>query len=304
MEEQNAPMRFGMVLGGGGVVGIAWEVGVLAGLERAGVLDPASAAVIVGTSAGSVVGARLALGTPVESLVEEQSRAPEASSASPDEGGRPARGDLSAVMEIFGELRRAPKVTPEVARVVGQKAMAATTPPEDRWVASFESSIGKGTRWPSPVDLRIAALDCNTGERRMWTSADDGLVDVARAVAASCAVPGMFPTVGIGDSRYTDGGVWSGTNADVVVGDGLDAVVLIAPTAAAPVQPGRRNAMDVEAEQLEDAGTPVVKIVPGPSFATEIGLMNLMNPAFREPAVIIGLADGVAAAGELRALLG
>jgi NTE family protein len=211
---------------------------------------------------------------------------------------------MSVVMEIFGELRKAPEVTPEVARVVGQKAMAAPTPSEERWVESFEATIGKGTRWPKDRDLRVAALDCHSGERRMWTSADDGLVDVARAVASSCAVPGMFPTVGIGDSRYTDGGVWSGTNADVVVADGLDAVVLIAPTAAAPLQPGRRNAIDVEGDLLEEAGTPVVKIAPGPTFATEVGLLNLMNPAMRGRGLEIGIEDGAAAAVAVKQLLG
>lgn len=293
-------MRFGLVLGGGGVVGIAWEVGVLAGLERAGVLDPAEAAVIVGTSAGSVVGTRLALGATTDSLVEEQTRVDERAPATSEET-RP-RGDMSVVMEIFGELRKAPAVTPEVARVVGQKAMAAPTPSEERWVESFEATLGKGTAWPAR-DLRVAALDCNTGERRMWTAADADLVDVARAVASSCAVPGMFPTVGIGDSRYTDGGVWSGTNADVLLGEGLDAVLLIAPTAGAPAEPGRRSALDVEAEQLEAAGTAVVKIAPGPSFGSEIGLLNLMNPAYRGRGVELGVADGTAAAVAVKQLL-
>ena len=293
-------MRFGLVLGGGGVVGIAWEVGVLAGLERAGALDPSAAAVIVGTSAGSVVGTRLALGASVEDLVEEQQRAVD---AGPATGEAAPRGDLSAVIEIFGELRKAPEVTPELARVVGSKAMAATTPPEDRWVASFEASIGTRTAWPAGRDLRIAALDCNSGERRMWTAADAAIVDPARAVASSCAVPGMFPTVAIGDSRYTDGGVWSATNADVLLDDGLDAVVLIAPTAAAPSPAGRRSTMDVEGDRLEAAGTAVVKIAPGPAFATEVGLLNLMNPAMRAKGLEIGLADAADAAGAVATLL-
>ena len=294
-------MRFGLVLGGGGVVGIAWEVGVLAGLERAGALDPGAAAAIVGTSAGSVVGTRLALGASVESLVEEQSR-PTAPVPVP-EGGKP-RGDLTVVMEIFGALRQAPAITPEVTRVVGQKALAAETPSEERWVESFESTIGTGTRWPADVDLRIAALDCHSGERRVWTSADDALVDLARAVASSCAVPGMFPTVAIGDSRYTDGGVWSATNADVLLDAGLDAALFVVPTAAAPAQAGRRPAYEVEAEQLEAAGARVVKIVPGPAFASEVGLLNLMNPAMRGRGLEIGIDDGAAAASAVAALLG
>ena len=295
-------MRNGLVLGGGGVVGIAWEIGVLAGLQRAGALDPAAIDTIVGTSAGSVVGTRLALGHDLEALVADQLAAP--APPPPAEGDQPARGDMRVVMEIFGELRKAPVVTPEVTKIVGQKAMAAPTPPEDRWIASFETTLGgAGTEWPAGRDLRISALDCHTGERRMWTNADAGLVPLATAVASSCAVPGMFPTVGIGDSRYTDGGVWSGTNADVLLDDHLDAVLIIAPTAAA-AEPGRRNSIDVEGDQLLEAGAKVAKIVPGERFAAEIGLMNLMNPAMRGTGVEIGLADGAAAADEVRALLG
>lgn len=294
-------MRIGLVLGGGGVVGIAWEIGVLAGLQRAGALDPAATDVIVGTSAGSVVGARLALGHDLEALVEEQRKpAPER----PAGGGAAPSADMSVVMEIFGELRAAPAVTPEVTKVVGAKAMAAPTPPEDRWIASFEATLGgAGAEWPAGRDLRIAALDCHTGERRMWTSADAAVAPLPTAVASSCAVPGMFPTVAIDGSRYTDGGVWSGTNADVLLDDRLDAVVLVAPTAAAPAPGGRRSSIEVEGDQLEAAGTPTVRITPGASFASEIGLMNLMNPAFRARGVEIGLDDGAAAAESVRSLL-
>ena len=294
-------MRFGLVLGGGGVVGIAWEVGVLAGLRRAGALPAPD--VVVGTSAGSVVGSRLALGHDLDALVEEQ-RAPAARPAAAEADAPPARtGDLSAVMEIFGALRQAPEVTPEVTKVVGAKAMAAATPPEDRWVASFEATLG-GAAWPDGRDLRIAALDCESGERRMWTRADAADAPLATAVASSCAVPGMFPTVGIGGRRYTDGGVWSVTNADVLDGEGLDAMLLVVPTAAAAAaQPGRRPAYEVEAELLEGAGARTATITPGPAFASEIGLMNLMNPAYRAKAVEVGLADGEAAAGTLRSLL-
>jgi NTE family protein len=297
-------MRFGLVLGGGGVVGIAWEIGVLAGLERAGAHDPATVDVIVGTSAGSVVGSRLALGHDLEALVEDQRKpAPERASAGGDGDDAP-RADMSVVMEIFGELRKAERVSPEVTKVVGAKAMAAPTPPEDRWIASFEATLGgPGAAWPEGRDLRVAALDCHTGERRMWTSADAAIAGLPTAVASSCAVPGMFPTVGIGGSRYTDGGVWSGTNADVLLDDRLDAVLLVAPIAAAPDPNGRPASIDVEGDQLEAAGTRTLRIKPGPAFAAEIGLLNLMNPAFRERGVEIGLDDGAAAAESLRSLL-
>lgn len=288
-------------------MGIAWEIGVLAGLERAGALDPSRVDVFVGTSAGSVVSTRLALGHSLEDLVEEQ-RKP--SPTGPASGEARPRADMSVVMEIFGELRQAERVTPAVARVVGQKALAASTPPEDRWVASFEATLGKGTAWPER-DLRIAALDCETGERRIWTSADADIVDPARAVASSCAVPGMFPPVTIGNGRYTDGGVWSGSNADVLVGDRLDAVLYVGPTAGQPQPSGRRAAMiasgrqaiDVEGDELEAAGTRLYRVATGTRFTEEIGLLNLMNPAFRERGVELGLEDGADADLAVTALL-
>lgn len=56
-----------LVLGGGGITGIAWEIGILAGVARAGV-DLTDAEVVVGTSAGSVVGAQVTNGVSLEDL--------------------------------------------------------------------------------------------------------------------------------------------------------------------------------------------------------------------------------------------
>lgn len=66
----------------------------------------------------------------------------------------------------------------------------------------------------------------------------------------------------------------------------------VAGAPAAALQAGRRNSIDVEGDQLTEAGVTVVKIVPGEGFATEVGVMNLMNPAMRSRRVEIGLADG------------
>lgn len=295
-------MRFGLVLGGGGVVGIAWEIGVLVGLQRAGALDPSTADVIVGTSAGSVVGTRIALGHSLDDLVAELEHDQQTASSERPDPGRVA--DLRVVMEIFSELYRAETVTTEVTKVVGAKAMAATTPPEDRWIAGFDSTLGgAGASWPTDRDLRVTAVDCETGERRVWTRTDAAIAPLATAVASSCAVPGMFPTVMIDGKRYTDGGVWSGTNADVLVGKGLDAVLLVTPTATGPADAIRRPAHEAEAERLGADGVRTSVIRPGPAFAEEIGPMNLMNPAMRARGLQIGLDDGAAAADGVRKLL-
>src|ERR1035441_3225273 len=60
-----------LVLGGGGVTGVAWELGILAGLAQQGV-DLSQADLVVGTSAGSVVGAQLTSGVSVGELYAAQ----------------------------------------------------------------------------------------------------------------------------------------------------------------------------------------------------------------------------------------
>src|ERR1700749_4053945 len=63
--------RRALVLGGGGVTGIAWETGLIAGLAGLGV-GLAAADVIIGTSAGSVVGTDIACGQEPEALYQAQ----------------------------------------------------------------------------------------------------------------------------------------------------------------------------------------------------------------------------------------
>jgi NTE family protein len=70
--------RRALVLGGGGPVGIAWEVGLLAGLLEAG-CDLRDADYVLGTSAGSFVGSQLAAGRDMrqtyEAILLEEQRA-------------------------------------------------------------------------------------------------------------------------------------------------------------------------------------------------------------------------------------
>src|SRR5690606_17244655 len=95
---RSAAMAFGLVMGGGGVVGIAWEIGVVEALAQAGALDPSAAATIVGTSAGSVVGTQLAAGVDLDALVAAQL------TPAQSVGGGAAAPDMTAVMKIFGGM--------------------------------------------------------------------------------------------------------------------------------------------------------------------------------------------------------
>jgi NTE family protein len=280
-------MRFGLVLGGGGVVGVAWETGVLAGLVDAGAFVPTDAAAIVGTSAGAAVATQLASGQRIDDLVAHQLRPMRQTLALPT--------DLTMVTDIFESMMTVTEMTPELARTIGKKACDAPTAPEDQWLDGMKPFLGLSD-WPEEVDLRLVALSCTTGERRVWTKADR--VDIGRAVASSCAVPGLFPTVTMAGDRYFDGGLWSPSNADVLVDDRFDAVIFIGPIGTLSAGPSR---VERELQQLEATGTRTLAIMPGPSF-DELRV-DMMNPDFREKGVDIGRTDGADAADAVRALL-
>ncbi|HEY3483993.1 MAG TPA: patatin-like phospholipase family protein, partial [Ilumatobacteraceae bacterium] len=60
--------RVGLVLGGGGVAGLAFHAGTLAALHHDTGWDPATADIVVGTSAGSIAGCILRAGISTEDL--------------------------------------------------------------------------------------------------------------------------------------------------------------------------------------------------------------------------------------------
>jgi len=113
---------------------------------------------------------------------------------------------------------------PEQARELGKLALAASTPPEERSVAWFARELG-ATRWPAV--LRVSAVDAESGELRIFDAASG--VPLERAVAASCCVPGIFAPVSIEGRRYIDGGVRSGTHADLALASGARHVLVMTP---------------------------------------------------------------------------
>jgi NTE family protein len=282
----------GLALGGGGVVGIAWEVGVVAGLADALGWDPAAVDVLVGTSAGSVVGTQLLQGRTVDELVAGQQ-----GSTGGDVPLAPEL-DLGALGEIFGTWTACDEMTPEVARRIGERAASATTAAEEDLVTGLGSMLVHG-EWPDG-DLRVTGVSVETGTRAVWTSASD--VPLERAVAASCSVPGMFPPVRVDDGRYVDGGVWSGSNADVLLGSGVEAAVFIGPLVG-ETGLGRVCGLALERERalLAGEGIPLLDVVPGERFAAFGG--DLMNPSHRSAAVDVGRADGADAAARLKDVL-
>ena len=216
-----------LVLGGGGVTGIAWELGVIAGLAAAG-CDVRDADLIVGTSAGATVAAQISTG-PLDDLVASQRSTTSAEIA--------AELDLDLMIEIFTVLGDRSIPADERRAAVGAHALAAETVPEAVRREVIAARL-PAHRWPDAPVL-LTAVDALSGE--LVTFDRTSGVELVDAVAASCAVPGVWPPVTIGGRRYVDGGVRSSTNADLAAAH--DRILVLTPMAQAmalgPRPPGR-----------------------------------------------------------------
>jgi NTE family protein len=269
-----------LVLGGGGVTGVAWEIGVLRGLAEGGV-DATAAELVVGTSAGSVVGALVASGADLDRMYQAQL------TGSSREIG--ARFGSRQLMRFGWAMLRARGDETRYRTRVGKMALAARTVDEAERRAVIESRI-RVQDWPERR-LLITAVDAATGEFIAFDR--DSGVDLIAAVGASCAVPGVWPPVTIGDRRYMDGGVRSSANADLAAG--CDRVLVVAPITAGG---GPIPRLADQVAKLRGAGAKVKVISPDEAARKAIG-RNVLDPARREPSARAGRAQGEATAASV-----
>lgn len=277
-------MTYALVLGGGGVTGIAWETGLLKGLRDAG-LDLTGADLIVGTSAGSIVGAQIATGAALDELYLGQLEPP---------GPKEKAPDLGPLMELMaargGEANpMATRPTAEVLAWIGAQARAASTKFSEASRIEVIKSRLPHHEWPERR-LLVTAVDTADGTFVVWERSSG--VPLALAVASSCAVPWIYPPVTIGGRRYMDGGMRSTTNADLAAGHQL--VVVVAP--AAGLMPS--SVLDEEVAGLRSNGARVEVAAPDEASRQAIGL-NPLDPARRVGAAEAGLAQAATAASAL-----
>ena len=262
-----------LVLGGGGVTGIAWEIGLLTGLADAG-LDLTSADLVVGTSAGSVVGAQVTSGAPLPELFDRQLRL----SAS-ERAHRMSRADLArfALAMVLSrgrdlEFRR------RIGALALRTARAGATPSEEERLGVIRSRL-VSEEWPERA-LTVTAVDAESGEFRTFDRSSG--VPLVSAVAASCAVPGVYPPVSIDGRRYVDGGVRSAANADLA--QGYERVVVLAP-----IPRGFGPVSSVDA-QVTGMVARVAVVPPDEGSKAAIG-KNVLDPAARRPSAEAGRAQ-------------
>jgi NTE family protein len=292
----------GLVLGAGGVVGQAYQAGVLAALQREAGWDPRQATVIVGTSAGSVTGAALRVGVPATDLAASLYGVPTSRRGGailrrilPADTGPLPTPTLAALLQpwnlpsaaLIGRILRRPLAfRPEVAAMTllprGQVDISERARGLDKHI---------GRRWPE--GLRICAVRRTDGARVVFGREGAPPARLASAVLASCAIPSYFRPVVIDGVEYVDGGVHSVTNADVLRHEELDTVVIVSSMSAAH---GAANGADGllrrtvhrrmarEIARLQAAGTAVIRLEPGNESRRMMGLKAMAED--RGPRVI------------------
>src|SRR6516164_1361047 len=209
-EKGGAHRSRALVLGAGGPVGRAWQSGLIAGLiERE--IDLGDASLIIGTSAGAIVGAQLALGLKF------------AAPSKFDLAGQPASASLSDVSGLLAAMARAMRSPePEIERAkIGAFAIEAQTISEEDSIARTAFAQIRGHSWPTR--FRATAVNARTGKLQVWDASSGATLE--RAVASSAAIPGVFPPITIKGERYIDGGVRSMLNADLATG--YDIIIVV-----------------------------------------------------------------------------
>lgn len=268
-----------LVLGGGGVAGIAWEIGLLHGLCEADV-DLTGADTVVGTSAGAVAAAQITSGTPLADLYRAQ-----VEGHAGELLANPGRGFLLTFMVAMLRSRDPQKFR----KRIGASALRADTVSEAERRVVIESRL-PAHEWPDRRVL-ITAVDAVTGEFVVFDR--DAGVPLVDAVGASCAVPGIWPPVTIGGRRYIDGGVRSAANVDLAAG--ADRIVVIAPIARGG-GPMPKVATEVAALPGD---VPVALVTPDAASLRAFG-RNPLDPAVREPSARAGYAQAASVADAVR----
>ena len=291
-----------LVLGVGGTLGEAWLRGLLSGLESASGLDFRECEYFVGSSAGSIVAATLAAGRSPEAgdrAGREWAEAAPEPDAAPGLLGRAARGAGRlgvATVRPFAPIALAGAAP--AGRAVRAAALRAV-PQATRSLGRLGSHLDSlGARFDGR--LRIAAVDRASGRRVMFGAPGAPPAAVSRAVLASCAVPGVFAPVRIGDRDYVDGGVWSPTNLDAAPAGRGSSILCLVPTALeggiAPLRAFSLAAVAAETLAVRARGAEVRTLAPDDASAAVMG-RNLMDPRRSEEVLDAAFAQGRALAG-------
>ncbi|HEX4393279.1 MAG TPA: patatin-like phospholipase family protein [Mycobacterium sp.] len=270
----DAQAGFGVILGGGGVAGLAWEIGLLAGLDDAGV-DLTIADKVIGTSAGSFAGAVwLQEGGLGAAFTGQVSATVAEVSASVDPELQQAYGDILEESGTDAAL---------AGRLFGELARTATTITPGSRLQVVRARLGTEF-WPQR--LAMTAIDAETGQLHILTSGSG--LSLLEAAAASGAVAGVWPVVEAGGHTWIDGGMVSAANAGLA--SAFRSAIVIAPIARY-----RSGATVWDEVAALPSTTRCFVVVPDEASVDAIGA-NPLDPSRRAIAAQAGRVQGRALA--------
>lgn len=308
--------RRGLVLGAGGVLGASWTIGALRALEETLGVEPRNVDALIGTSAGSVLASLVAGGISTATLLSHQR-------------GIVTPGDPRLQYDYDSGSGGALPPLPIPSLGSGRLLLHAARHPRSRPPLTVLSAVlprGRGSleglrpmieavarrgQWSTHPSLWIVAMDYATGSRVAFGRPGSPPAGLSDAVLASCSIPGWYAPVTIGGRRYIDGGTCSSTSADLLSGQGLDEVYVLAPMVSLTMDEPRSVAARVERRlrglvtrrllrevgKLRAAGTMVTVLGPGPEDLRAIGA-NLMDPRRRMRVLETSLRTSAAALAE------
>ena len=292
-----------LVLGGGGAAGNAWEIGIIAGLAEAGLDMTEAADLVVGTSAGATAAAQVRSGIPAAGLLASVLSPPVRPVGQNRE--RPPSLPMATVFERMRAIGAAATSAADLGRAMGAFGLESDSilgPAAAGQRRAMVAARLPRPEWPDRPMI-VVAVDAHTGELAAFDR--DSGVDLVDAVTASCALPGLVPTHSINGTRYIDGGVRSGENADLA--SGYANVVVLSPLGGRSRTPPERGAgpagqfeglrrppgadLASQVEALRKQGSHVEVITPDADSRAAMGT-NQMDPATRIPAARAGFAQG------------
>ncbi len=292
-----------LVLGAGGVLGEAWMMGVLAGIEDASGFDLRHCENFVGTSAGAIVAAHLVAG--------DSPRRPSAIGTDLELADAQPAGRLAVI--ALRAARRAGSMALATGAAFAPLALGAAAPggammrgamlrrlprPRDTLDGLRQQIDRSGARFDGR--LRVASVDRRSGRRIMFGQPGAPSATVGEAVSASCTVPWLFAPVEIGGREYVDGGVWSPTNLDAAPAGRGTHVLCLNPMASLAmthsvlgvVRNVARSAVSIEALALRSRGASVRAVAPNAESAAAMG-NNFMEREPRTQVLAAGYRQGL-----------
>jgi NTE family protein len=281
-------VRVGLILGGGGEVGIAWEIGVLAALEMEAGFVASASTVIAGTSAGAIVGAYVAQGRAMPELARLESLGQGFAA-----GQQPSNPTIPD--DIIGALVSTEGTLEERGARLGKLALGAPTSVDQAtFVDGFQQMLGTDD-WPD-ADFRPTTVSAETGKTTLWDRHSG--IGLAAAVASSCAVPGVFPPVEFEGDHFIDV-PRRPFSAELVKARSLETIVFVG--LVLPILANNNEQRDELEAQSAGGRLATVTITGGPGVAA-IG-SDLLEHSARAPAVQVGLDDGRDAADAVMTIM-